>query len=702
MSGTALDVILEPRLGARKSARRQRVTIGSDVPVWFDIRDDQTGALVPGATGVAALYWLPGTVEDESAAQPLTAVETTPGTWQVVVPAGVPGTYTVWLSIAEPIAQTAEAIFDVSSIGQVTLTSTGTPDWGQVQAVAAAAAVSAALPEAQRAGTKAGADAAKPFADDAAASEAIALDAADLARDHELAAKAAKGGAEEARGEAQTARDQALGAAGTTTANVAVAVGAAQAAQSALALSGSYPTLAAAAAAMAGLAEGRSVEVTSDSNVNNNGIWAKRGGTLVQTSAYTVSAIGNAVNPLNAKLADSMLVPPFLWNGRMFQAYSFNPFTLQVDFGQYLDDGSYYIRGHPDYGPQINAVLSKTGTLIECPPISFMGRPFQPLELDPWSKRAAAGVFTDTGEAWPSKSTDAAASLPRVVAEVISATEFRAHLKGGNPASNAYTSIIFKNLAVLAKNSDVWRCHGSYKSTRNTNGTFTLGQWFSGDGEWEFAVQPAGAADFIGGNAHGNEERTSWMVTLDGKAMPTTPGLYAGSCLEMFQQSNGFLPGSTDETRWTPKGPPVLDIVKHWTLTSADFSDMRLGIRLKFLSSLTLAYSYMCGMFKNDIGLGAGKVFTHGARDFSWQNLLVSDPALQGNDIGPEMILRSPETGLAVHYKAEEGWTEPGRRLRWNYSADLQKIYPSWFGTDPIPAGTVKYAACRWRFHNAD
>jgi lysophospholipase L1-like esterase len=200
MSGTALDVILEPRLGLRKSARRQRVTIGSDVPVWVDIRDDLTGALIPDATGISALYWLPGTREDESAAQPLDAVEAAPGTWQVLVPTTIPGTYVVWLAIEGPIHQTGEIVFDVSSVGQVTLTSTGTPDWGAVHAVAAAAAVSAALPEARRVGLVAGQDGARPFAEAAAGSE-------DRAQQSETAASGSRSLAEQA---AERARSDAL------------------------------------------------------------------------------------------------------------------------------------------------------------------------------------------------------------------------------------------------------------------------------------------------------------------------------------------------------------------------------------------------------------------------------------------------------------------------------------------------------------
>jgi hypothetical protein len=73
-------------------------------------------------------------------------------------------------------------------------------------------------------------------------------------------------------------------------ANSTLAQTAAANAQSALALSGSYATLALANAALAGITEGHSVEVTSDASAAQNGVWAKRGGVLVQTSTDTVAA----------------------------------------------------------------------------------------------------------------------------------------------------------------------------------------------------------------------------------------------------------------------------------------------------------------------------------------------------------------------------------------------------------------------------
>jgi len=147
MPGIARDVILEPRLGSRKSARVYRFTIGTEVVVWLDVRDDMTGALVPGAANVSALSWQPNTRDNEAAAQALAPVEATPGIWQVQVPTPVPGTYTVFWA-AE--GQAAEISFDVSTAGTLVAPGVDPRLWGDIEAVAAAASRGALLPEALR------------------------------------------------------------------------------------------------------------------------------------------------------------------------------------------------------------------------------------------------------------------------------------------------------------------------------------------------------------------------------------------------------------------------------------------------------------------------------------------------------------------------------------------------------------------------
>lgn len=69
------------------------------------------------------------------------------------------------------------------------------------------------------------------------------------------------------------------------------------------ALSGSYATKSAADAAAVSLAEGRTVDITSDPTAALNGIWVKRGGVLVQISTMTVAAIKAALDGVTGSFA---------------------------------------------------------------------------------------------------------------------------------------------------------------------------------------------------------------------------------------------------------------------------------------------------------------------------------------------------------------------------------------------------------------
>lgn len=187
-SSLAVDVVLRQRLGANYTARRLRVQIADQTRVWVDVRDRLTDAPVTGATGLAGLYWLStlGTAET-SPAQPFTLTEIEPGILAGDIPTDVPGSYRVQVSVQGPTEATAELTFDALS-GTGAVPGTTTP-WNDVLSAGAAAGAAgganAAVPVASavgaEAGAQAGADAAEPFAEAAAASEQVALDAADMA-----------------------------------------------------------------------------------------------------------------------------------------------------------------------------------------------------------------------------------------------------------------------------------------------------------------------------------------------------------------------------------------------------------------------------------------------------------------------------------------------------------------------------------------
>jgi hypothetical protein len=145
-----LGVILEPRLGARMSGKRQRKWIGSDVDIWIDVRSVLTGQLVPNATGAAAWSRFYVASGDDAPDQPLEVTEPTPGTLHVSVPCDLPGTCDVGFQIEGPSRAAAHIVFDVASNGGITVKASGVIPYGDVQSVAVAAALSAVRPEARQ------------------------------------------------------------------------------------------------------------------------------------------------------------------------------------------------------------------------------------------------------------------------------------------------------------------------------------------------------------------------------------------------------------------------------------------------------------------------------------------------------------------------------------------------------------------------
>ncbi|MDQ1078015.1 hypothetical protein [Pseudoroseomonas cervicalis] len=148
MSGTSSpDVILRARLGPYPSARRQRAALGSTVRIYVDVVDALTGQLVPGASGLSGMYWLPSFTDPVAPGQPAVVWEDTPGTLAMDVPVDEFGTYTALVGIQEPSAEAIEPFrFDAPGDGGPILTR---EEWMSLYGAGAAAGASAAIAEAR-------------------------------------------------------------------------------------------------------------------------------------------------------------------------------------------------------------------------------------------------------------------------------------------------------------------------------------------------------------------------------------------------------------------------------------------------------------------------------------------------------------------------------------------------------------------------
>jgi hypothetical protein len=569
---------------------------------------------------------------------------------------------------------------------------TSTP-WRQVHQVGAAAGASAGAGSGAETGAVAGADAAKPFADSAAASEAVALDAADMSREERIAAQGARTAAE-------TARDTAQQVAVATSTKVAEAEQAAANATAALSLTDSYDTRVDIEAVLGSYAEKQSVQVIGDPNPALNGIWTKRGGAWVQTSSLTLAAVGTGLAATQNRVKSVIDLPPINVGGRMLQPTRVNKDRTVLD-GVWTDTGE-PMRPSATV-QQVQAVETRTGGIRQLPAITVNGRPFQPLTVAVPSRRVLRGFYADTGEAFPPVAGGISSLRPEMVAQVVSATEIRLHAKGQIANSGKYVAYIIKNVVNAAKNSDVWRVHNIYESTIGNDGAFTLGQEIFIEGEQECALQAQGWANFVGGSNHGNEEKISFLAMADG--VPIT--LSAGQRLEcrrfeMFQRSAGWRPGSTTETTWVPKGDQVYDLLRRWEFTRDD-GGVRwvLSNRVQHLVGLTYpggavgAYLAMACVARTHSN---GTVISNAATrdDRFWQIEDVSqDGFAQITTQAGDAKLWGP-AGYALEMRWLKGWDKPNRRFYISSRVGMNKLYWDFVGAYTAPQGDVWDAAVEY------
>ena len=119
------------------------------------------------------------------------------------------------------------------------------------------------------------------------------------------------------------------------------------------------------------------------------------------------------------------------------------------------------------------------------------------------------------------------------------------------------------------KNGDVF--------TQQANTTFILA------GEWECALKEFGASDFVGGNAHGDENYTDFVAILDGKILDTTTSYgLSGNRLEIL--CNSIL---------NRVSTPNDNIAEHNKLYIITKEGIELSQRVKWLQVLTMDKSYM-------------------------------------------------------------------------------------------------------------
>lgn len=233
------------------------------------------------------------------------------------------------------------------------------------------------------------------------------------------------------------------------------------------------------------------------------------------------------------------------------------------------------------------------------------------------------------------------------------------------------------------RNSDVWRIDRCRHVRASSRTSYThVADITTPGSEIEQVIYFVGGSNGVGGYIHGNEELTSFGITLDGVSLSAN-GWYSGRNVVMTQTSRGFLPGATSGTTWSPKGPQISTINRTWRISSYPAS-IEIDNRNTMSSAghtVNRGYAGMLPMLIDNIDTAAY---------FPYQS---EEAVVSGDDIlsnAHRMIV----WGNTYWGEAQvtEGWTRPDREMRIKLdSTPLGKIYPDAF------RGLVSSVGSSWR-----
>lgn len=233
-----------------------------------------------------------------------------------------------------------------------------------------------------------------------------------------------------------------------------------------------------------------------------------------------------------------------------------------------------------------------TGQYDRVIPVSEIDVDGRTLLVELWSYdlRPVRSVWADTGEPGP-EAEGAASAYPPMLVDVVDAGTINIYLKRGRPSSATYLQWRLRLLDNPAINGNVWRTDEVYVCTRTLAGVVTVGQQVFTGGEVETAIFPSGAIDFAGGELHGNEELSGTpLLLVDGAQTAISAGTYECAAMELYQTSDFLTPGSTQETKFVPKGAAFVTLYKRWRFTPAGLS---FSARVVPQASVTIATGFI-------------------------------------------------------------------------------------------------------------
>ncbi|MFS8174974.1 hypothetical protein [Vreelandella titanicae] len=358
----------------------------------------------------------------------------------------------------------------------------------------------------------------------------------------------------------------------------------------------------------------------------------------------------------------------------------------------------------------ITETIANTSPSFYLPPY-FLGQRLLQIEALSFDLKPVSGRWLDTGEPWlydgsldmvfPITKSDgffveqwsfdlkpifgyeqaSGQPLPRpysqnVISELHVVSENRLNLytsQGGG----SYIQWELTRDIVPERNADVWRIGASYHVSRLGAGVYSTIREITFNGETDVAIGIAGKAESIGGRIHGNEELEAFNILLDGVEidLPSNLGLVTTfEKVEVLQKSQMFEVGSTNETRWSPKGQVIMEHFKRLVFTRGEWEQFS---RIEHIvGGFTVSRGRFCMLCLSGGFEGVSSYHT-GARYPTWE---IEDLSIDFTELNTDSkIVKAWGDNYSAEIELLEGWEDPSRYIYFANTAATRKIYPVWY-----------------------
>lgn len=300
-----------------------------------------------------------------------------------------------------------------------------------------------------------------------------------------------------------------------------------------------------------------------------------------------------------------------------------------------------------------------------------------------------SGYYRDSGVPWPSNASD---TYPPMVVKT-AASLVTVYMKAGAADRPTYIRHPMEHYVDAARNIDVWRTNQPSEATRQSDGSFLVGQKIIQNSEVDTAIKLTGRIDFSGGKMHGNEEMTSAVVWLvDGVQIDPSAGLtYAPHRLELIQKTQLYDPGTATETQYSPRGTAYVELTKRHRWQDGEYG-IRTHVRELVSDGTTVntAFFLMVPIMRLDTADDTTQITHTAARSPYYDIEDVSAVDFTKVETTSDRVLVWGDR-YAAEWRAIEGWSDASRLVYVDNRAMYNKIYPGFFRNDTFALTGAEY-----------